>query len=99
MTRRILLLLICCCCASCGRGKEPSESYARALQDFRQGDFRQALERAHGPAPWTVDPHAEWHWPFRLLEAEVLLAMGKARDAQQIVDAPGVPDRDAAALE
>lgn len=102
MRRRWILLLIVFGGSCTGGAARSADAYAQALQSFQQGDLRQAQERVQrGGAPWKDRPGSAWYWRFRLLEAEVLIAQGKARDGLQIADAPGPvdADQDAAALE
>jgi CHAT domain-containing protein len=90
MMRRLIVLLAIFGSACTPRVDRASDLYAQAFRSFQQGDLPQAQKRVHqGAALWTDQPSSAWYWRFRLLEAEVLIAQGKAHDAMQIVEAPG----------
>jgi CHAT domain-containing protein/Tfp pilus assembly protein PilF len=100
MRRWILLLLVA---GSCARSSERvPEFYDRALEGLERGDLQgaEALVVEHEPS-FRGQPRSPWHWRFRLLHAEVLIAQGKAGDAIALVDSPVVVDdvEDAKALE
>src|SRR5882672_497795 len=71
---------------ACGLEKINSDDdlYRRAEALRRRGLTRQAMEVAdRGWRRWQNQPVAEWHWKFRLLEAELLLNEGATVRAQE----------------
>ena len=65
----------------------PEDSYKAAISYCRDGDFETSLAVAHRAArKWKLQPHSEWHWRFRLLEAEVLLEQNRAARIDVLLD-------------
>jgi CHAT domain-containing protein/Flp pilus assembly protein TadD len=76
--------------------RNPAALYAQAERDYRMGDLPSALKAAHkGSDAWSRESSSEWHWKFRLLEAEVLITQSDLKAAGPLLtaDLPGVPDR------
>ena len=97
--RWILLLLLAA--GSCTRpGDRAAAAHDRALADLERGHLQSAEQLVRqGEEQWRGEPRSPWHWRFRLLHAEILIAQGKAADAITLVDAPVAVDEDAPALE
>jgi CHAT domain-containing protein/tetratricopeptide (TPR) repeat protein len=63
------------------------ESYQRALTGFRAGALDQSLmEVRRAAAIWGVSPNTEWHWAFRLLEAEILFEQAQDRRVHELLE-------------
>src|SRR5579872_3934604 len=68
--RALLLIVIACGCA---RQPSAEDLYRDARTLWRRGLFSQATAAAdRGWQQWKNQPNTEWHWKFRLLEAELL---------------------------
>src|SRR5207237_10539813 len=58
----------------------------------RRGVVRKALASAdRGWREWKNQPTAEWHWKFRLLEAELLRDQGSVVQALELLESGGAP--------
>lgn len=67
--------------------REPGRYYEAAVAQYRRGDYKDALARARsGQADLSASQNPEWHWRFRLLEAETLISTGSAADAVRILE-------------
>src|SRR5437016_14536442 len=78
---------------ACGLGKTYSDDdlYRQADALRRRGLSLQAMEIAdRGWRRWQNQPASEWHWKFRLLEAE-LLNQGSAVRARELLQGGGSP--------
>ena len=59
----------------------------RALSKFRQGALDESLAQVRrAGALWRNRPDTEWHWTFRLLEAEILLEQAELSRAQSLLE-------------
>jgi tetratricopeptide (TPR) repeat protein len=88
---RRLACLLFLALAACTSHAPPDPRYDRAATDLRRGNLVEARrEVTEAMARWR-DPRTEWHWRFKLLEAEVALAEGKAVEARKLLAEP-VPD-------
>jgi CHAT domain-containing protein len=73
---------------ACGLEKASSDDdlYRKAEALRRRGLIRPAMEIAdRGWRHWQNQPVAEWHWKFRLLEAELLLNQGSTVRARELL--------------
>ena len=85
----LALLLV----SGCQR-RQPSldQLYQQAWADLRSGKLEQASNSlARSSAKWNNQPTSEVSWKLRLLEAEILLAQGKAQQGLAILTQSG-PD-------
>jgi tetratricopeptide (TPR) repeat protein len=65
----------------------PEESYQLAVSKFRQGALDEGLAQVRrADAFWHRRPDSEWHWRFRLLEAEILLEQADLSGAQSLLE-------------
>ena len=65
----------------------PEEGYQLALAKFRQGALDESLAQVRrAGALWRSRSGTEWHWTFRLLEAEVLLEQAELTGAQNLLE-------------
>src|SRR5262249_58124907 len=77
---------------ACGRynGNAADKLYRQSEALWRYGDIEKAIDVAdHGWRQWKNEPAAEWHWKFRLLEAELLLNQGSAARALALLQEGG----------
>src|SRR5688572_12620676 len=66
----------------------PKDGYDRAMLKFRRGAFEESLtEVRRAGAMWRQRPDAEWHWTFRLLEADNLMELAQDSVAQTLLEA------------
>lgn len=72
--------------------RDPEGYYKAAVGAHRRGEYRDALARARGGASDNGErDQTEWHWRFRLLEAETLISMGETAPAIGILEpTPGI---------
>ena len=57
----------------CARTESADDLYRESVALWRRGLIRQAVAVAgRGSQQWRSQPNTEWHWKFRLLEAELL---------------------------
>src|SRR5260370_17989262 len=82
-----LLFLVACG----GGGLQSAESLYRESEALgRRGFTRKAIEVADcGWRQWKDQPDAQWHWKFRLLEAELMLSRGSVSPALEFLDQGG----------
>ncbi len=80
-----LILLVACA----GPKRDPPEAiYERGRQELRLGNFDKAAAQADlGFRGWRSQAGSPWYWRFRLLQAEILLARGKAKEALPLLQA------------
>ncbi|MGH9657621.1 MAG: tetratricopeptide repeat protein, partial [Bryobacteraceae bacterium] len=79
--------------------ESPQALYDRAEALRRRGDLKPALELARrGVTRFHSPAQSQWHWPFRLLAAEILLDQRDAPACLDILETPPGP-APAAALE
>src|SRR5213595_3650840 len=80
---------------ACGYGG-PERLYRESDQLWRRGHSREALELAErGWRQWKNRPASEWHWRFRLLEAELLSGEGAAAASRALLETePDQPPSD-----
>ncbi len=65
----------------------PQAGYQSALAKFRQGALDESLAQSRrAGALWHSRPDSEWHWTFRLLEAEILLEQADLSRARSFVE-------------
>src|SRR4051794_36142031 len=65
----------------------PEEGYGLAVSKFRQGALDEGLSQVRrAGALWHSRPDTEWHWKFRLLEAEILLEQAQFTQAQSLLE-------------
>jgi tetratricopeptide (TPR) repeat protein len=56
------------------------------VEAHRRGDYQSALEKARaGTAEFHIGRSPDWHWRFRLLEAETLISTGSASEAIELL--------------
>jgi Uncharacterized protein conserved in bacteria len=68
-----LALLAALVAFGCARTESADDLYKESVALWRRGLIRQALAVAgRGSRQWKNQPNTEWHWKFRLLEAELL---------------------------
>ena len=70
--------------SNCGNPARPSPEavYRNARLQIRLGNLKEALAQAESAyREWRDRPESKYHWQFRILKAEVLLAQGKAKEA------------------
>jgi CHAT domain-containing protein len=83
----LLPLLIAC---GCGNPARPEDLYRESVALRRRGAIHRALEVAdRGWRQWKSAPGTEWHWQFRLLEAELLLTQGSEARARRLLEEGG----------
>ncbi len=83
------------CAAGCNgpAQRDPAGFYRSALAEHRRGEYPAALAKARaGAARLPAPRYPEWHWRFRLLEAETLLSTGSVDEAARLLE-PGPPGR------
>jgi len=98
--RRCILLLILAAGSCASPSERAAAAHDRGLRDLELGDLQRAEHVVQqNEQRWRGQPRSPWHWRFRLLHAEVLIAQGKAADAKALVDAPVSVDEDASAIE
>src|SRR5436190_2209964 len=67
-----------------------SDLYRESEALWRRGVMSQAVAVAdRGWQQWKGQPTAEWHWKFRLLEAELLLNSSLSVRALELLERPG----------
>jgi CHAT domain-containing protein len=99
VSARWLLLLLVAAGACAPAAERAASAHDQARRDLERGDLQRAEQAArHQQAAWS-DPRSPWHWRFRLLAADVLIAQGKAADALALAGAAVTAGEDAAALE
>jgi CHAT domain-containing protein/Flp pilus assembly protein TadD len=82
-----LLLLIAGDSTGLRVDEPPEGSYKAATAYCRDGDFETSLAVVHRAARrWKLQPYSEWHWRFRLLEAEVLLEQNQGARIDALLD-------------
>jgi CHAT domain-containing protein len=91
-----LLLLLA---ASCARQSETSteELYRQANLDLRRGSLVAAQNGVDkGSVPWRENTESEWHWKFRILQAEIFINQGRAKEGLALIDTepPDLPGFD-----
>ena len=74
---------------SCEQAGGAAGAYDRIVSDLERGNLQQAEQLVQESGQrWSESAKSPWYWRFRLLNAEVLIARGKAADARKLVDAP-----------
>ena len=68
----------------CSCGNRPEDEYRKNLALLRNGAFDAAASKAH--TAWQGQKPLDWYWRFRLLEAESLIAGGKAEQAAAVLE-------------
>jgi CHAT domain-containing protein len=85
---------------SCSRLGSPEAVYLRAQSAYIAGNLEEAAATASGGAAhWSGDPKSPWYWKFRLLNAEVLNAQSKTKEAENLLRHPVPPIPALAQLE
>lgn len=85
------LLLGCSGPRSSGSRSE-DELYREGAATLLRGSLKEAEESfERGNAIWSGRPDSVWHWNYRMLGAETLIAQGRAGDALRLVGDP-LPD-------
>ncbi len=86
---RAALFAAVLCAAACSRAPSPETAYAEAWDAFRQGK----LERAQTIADSALKsrPASSLLEPLRLLQIEILLARGRARSAETLLNSLSDP--------
>ena len=88
----LLPLPLLMACGS-GDGQSADKLYRESERLWRRGLNQGALDAVdRGWRRWKGRPDSEWHWKFRLLEAEVLLSQGSEDRARELIEInPGAP--------
>jgi CHAT domain-containing protein/thioredoxin-like negative regulator of GroEL len=86
---RLAVLPVLLAAAACSRSPAATEAYSQAWEAFRQGKLEHAQQLVD-LALKTRRDQAETLEPLRLLQAEILLARGQARAAEDVLN--GLPD-------
>ncbi|MEP6962524.1 MAG: hypothetical protein ABI995_10610, partial [Acidobacteriota bacterium] len=81
---RVFALLTLLAVAGCSHAPTPGETYQRTWAALRQGTLKQAQDLLDANAPLPAHPQAD---ELTLLRAEVLLARGQAREADDLLRA------------
>src|SRR5690348_231851 len=74
---------------ACGSGALPpvEKLYRDAEEQWHRGAHRKALELAdRGWREWSSRPDSQWHWKFRLLDAELQANDGSAGKSRDLLD-------------
>ena len=88
LLRHVPLVLLLAA-GSCEQADGAAGAYDRIVSDLERGNLQQAEQLVQESGQrWSDSAKSPWHWRFRLLNAEVLIARGKAADARRLVDAP-----------
>src|SRR5262245_39952684 len=75
------------------RSSSDDEMYRQATDSIKRGDFKTAQAVAEkGSTTWQDKPQSPWHWKYRLLLAESLIELGRAKDALPLLETKP-PDR------
>jgi CHAT domain-containing protein/Tfp pilus assembly protein PilF len=78
---------------SCMQTGGAAAAYDRIVSDLERGNLQQAEQLVQESGQrWHDSAESPWHWRFRLLNAEVLIARGRAADARRIADTPVPPE-------
>jgi CHAT domain-containing protein len=90
---RYVALLLIVLASSCAKPPSPEDLYRDAVALWKRGLVSQATAVAdRGWQQWKGQPSAEWHWKFRLLEAELLLNPSSLARALALLEgAAGAP--------
>jgi CHAT domain-containing protein/Tfp pilus assembly protein PilF len=101
IARRLVMLLLLIGAASCSQpAARAAAAHDGIVADLERGDLPQAERRVREIAQdWQHAPRSPWYWRFRLLNAEILLAQGKAAEALASVESPLAVDADERPLE
>src|SRR6476646_6171362 len=86
---RLAVLPVLLTAAACSRSPAATEAYSQAWDAFRQGKLEHAQQLVDSALTSRRD-QAETLEPLRLLQAEILLARGQARAAEDVLN--GLPD-------
>lgn len=87
LARRAVLLLVIL--AGCRNASAPEDLHAQIFRKIRQGDLPAAgRDLAAIRSGWRHDENNPWYWRFRLLDAELAVAMGKYSEAGQFIRLP-----------
>jgi CHAT domain-containing protein len=72
----------------CTNGKTPDDHrYSDAMTAIRRGDFKFAQSLAEqGNTDWKDRPQSPWHWKYRVVLAEALLNVGRAKDVPPLLE-------------
>jgi CHAT domain-containing protein/tetratricopeptide (TPR) repeat protein len=92
----LIFLLVCAGCGPAARGERQARAvYNNALSLEYRRPARALDEADRGFKEWSHRPDSAWHWRFRLLKAQLLLAQGDVKNALPLLDGdvPSVPDR------
>ena len=89
MRWRILLVLLAA--VACSRPPSPSAAYSDAWNAFRQGKLEPAQKLVDSALKNHKNEQNEAIEPLRLLQTEILLARGQARQAQDLLNALADP--------
>ena len=90
MSLKWLMVLLPLWAFGCRNPTRSEDLYRESLALRRRGAIQRALEVAdRGWRQWKSTPGVEWHWQFRLLEAELLLTQGADTRARGILEEGG----------
>lgn len=69
--------------------RDPDQYYRSAVEEHRRGAYQAALAKARaGTLEFREKEQPEWHWRFRLLQAETLISTGAATEALKLLEGP-----------
>jgi CHAT domain-containing protein len=92
LLRHVSLVLLLAA-GACERASGAAAAYDRIVSDLERGNLQQAEQLVReSEERWRDSVQSPWHWRFRLLNAEVHIARGRAADARTLVEAPVPPD-------
>ena len=99
LSREFALLLIVLAAAAGCRSEAAEQAYRRTWSLYASGNLpRAASDCTRNAALWT-DRRSPWFWKFRLLDAEILTAQGKAAEAAALLNDAVPPGPELGQLE
>src|SRR5690349_1091386 len=80
---RAKLLLAVALAISCSRS--PQAQYDLAWKSYQRGELAEVFAITEEHASRHAGKNPQWHWRFRLLQAETLTALGRNADAEALL--------------